>query len=533
MKNGHGFVLLVSLLLSVFTACQSGDDSESKEQGGDIVLIFQEPKVEAKSGRIGAPFFIDQAKIEYWGQDEIPRMYVADSSASFDTLILSTTHPQLEVVHFFRTYDRFTYRFQAGDTVLFTYPESRPFAQLLNREVSDTTLNYDAIWRDQITQPFPAHRKNIIEEVITQLDAGLDLKTLLEKEGEIQAGIQLAAQQEVNAELMYLDSLRKEEILTEDEYQYRSLNARLALKKKEVEIALQAFKGIASDQEIETEHVKIEAEVDGVNVALIENVLGEEADELIANSAYRELLEIYFYFFGRKVNWISEEVSYNGKPGGGFRHPDYTQKYDSISASPLLTDEVQKYFLRKELENIIEHMSLADKETYLNKFEERFADSASIAYLQEKFSFGLIDTEGENDLMLSSYEGKELSYQELLTKHAGKVVYVDFWSTSCRPCLTEMPASDSLKAELEREEIVFVHISLEPNQDSWKRGCDKFSLEKESYLIQNKFTSAEFEKMGIDWIPHYLIYDRNGVLVEPHAPRPSEERSADVLRTYL
>ena len=526
-------MVYITLLLSVFTACQSGEDSESKEQRGDIVLIFQEPKVEAKSGRIGAPFFIDQVKIEYWDQDEILRTYVADSSVAFDTLILYTEEAQLEVVHFFRTYDRFTYRFQAGDTVLFTYPEARPFAQLLNREVSDNTLNYDAIWRDQITQPFPAHRKNIIEEVITRLDAGLDLKTLLEKEGEIQAGIQLAAQQEMNAELAFLDSLRKEEIISEEEFQYRSLNAKLSLKKKEVEFALQAFKGIASDQNIEPEHVRIDTEVDGVKVALIENVLGEEADELITNSAYRELLEIYFYFFGRKVNWISEEVSYNGKPGAGFRHPDHTQKYDSISASPLLTEKVQKYFLRKELENIIEYMSLEDKETYLNKFEERFADSASIAYLQEKFSFGLIDTERENDLMLSSYEGEELSYQELLQKHAGKVLYIDFWSTSCRPCLTEMPASDSLKAELEKEAVAFVHISLEPNHDSWKKGCDKFSLVRESYLIRNKFTSAEFEKMGIDWIPHYLIYDKNGVLVELHAPRPREERASDVLRTYL
>ncbi|MEM8900276.1 MAG: hypothetical protein AAGC85_19325 [Bacteroidota bacterium] len=269
MKSGLRLVLYVSLLFSVFTACQSDKDSESKEQGGDIVLIFQQPKVEAKSGRIGAHFFIDEAKIEYWDQDEILRTYVADSSAAFDTLILSTEEAQLEVVHFFRTYDRFTYRFQAGDTVLFTYPESRPFAQLLNREVRDTALNYDAIWRDQISQPFPAHRKNIIEEVITRLDAGLDLKTLLEREGEIQAGIQLVAQQEVNAELAFLDSLRKHEILSEEEFQYRSLNAKLALKKKEVEFALQAFKGIASDQNIEPEHVRIESEVDGVKVALI------------------------------------------------------------------------------------------------------------------------------------------------------------------------------------------------------------------------------------------------------------------------
>ncbi len=72
---------------------------------------------------------------------------------------------------------------------------------------------------------------------------------------------------------------------------------------------------------------------------------------------------------------------------------------------------------------------------------------------------------------VQSHEGRKISSQEL----RGKIIFLHFWATWCRPCLDELPTKRSL-FELygKREEVVFIGVNMD---------IDNKRLEK--YLEQN------------------------------------------------
>lgn len=56
-----------------------------------------------------------------------------------------------------------------------------------------------------------------------------------------------------------------------------------------------------------------------------------------------------------------------------------------------------------------------------------------------------------------------------LSDYKGKVVYLDFWATWCRPCMKKLEELKSLEDDLKGKDIVFLHISLDAKATTWQR----------------------------------------------------------------
>lgn len=99
----------------------------------------------------------------------------------------------------------------------------------------------------------------------------------------------------------------------------------------------------------------------------------------------------------------------------------------------------------------------------------------------------------------------------ILSKYQGKVVFVDFWATWCEPCLAAMKESECVKNEFENKDVVFVDITNSSSlRKVWKQkisdiGGEHYYLTKEEWNSLNK--TYDFTA-----IPHYLIFDKQGVL---------------------
>lgn len=114
-------------------------------------------------------------------------------------------------------------------------------------------------------------------------------------------------------------------------------------------------------------------------------------------------------------------------------------------------------------------------------------------------------------------------FDELMKPYKGKVVYIDFWAPWCGPCMSEMPNSKELKKELAGKEVVFLYIGLSCTKQSWENTIKDKGIEGEHYFANDKDGKLLSEKFNISGIPHYVLVDKTGKVVDDRAMRPGDK----------
>ena len=72
---------------------------------------------------------------------------------------------------------------------------------------------------------------------------------------------------------------------------------------------------------------------------------------------------------------------------------------------------------------------------------------------------------------ITSLEGKKFSISEVIKKHEGRILIIDFWASWCQDCILALPATKELKEK--NPELDFVYFSLDRSYEQWKRGLEK------------------------------------------------------------
>lgn len=107
-------------------------------------------------------------------------------------------------------------------------------------------------------------------------------------------------------------------------------------------------------------------------------------------------------------------------------------------------------------------------------------------------------------------------FNEVIAKHRGKVILVDFWATWCGPCREQFPHTVDISRKYGKQELVVVSVSMDEAESEkdvvafLNQSGASFEHLISSYGISQKGFEA-FE-LGDGGIPHYKIYDRDGVI---------------------
>lgn len=108
----------------------------------------------------------------------------------------------------------------------------------------------------------------------------------------------------------------------------------------------------------------------------------------------------------------------------------------------------------------------------------------------------------------------------------GSYVYIDLWASWCVPCIKEVPYLQKLEKELQDKPVKFLSISLDQNEQSWKARMKALGMEGNQWLNKDEKLP---ESLNVKGIPFFLLYDKEGKLLQYNAPRPSDP----ALRTLL
>lgn len=112
---------------------------------------------------------------------------------------------------------------------------------------------------------------------------------------------------------------------------------------------------------------------------------------------------------------------------------------------------------------------------------------------------------------LLSYNGNQVAFATILEKHKGKTLVIEVWASWCGDCVKAMPKLKELQAN--NPNVDFVFISMDKTAEKWKDGIAKHELKGDQYMANDQMKGKFGTAIDLDWIPRYIIVDKNGKIV--------------------
>lgn len=135
-------------------------------------------------------------------------------------------------------------------------------------------------------------------------------------------------------------------------------------------------------------------------------------------------------------------------------------------------------------------------------------------------------------VLLGDSKDNTTTLQDLLDKHKGKVIYLDFWASWCAPCRKAFPSYASLQKEYADKGVVFIFISGDEDANKWKKANLKEGLTN-SYRALNYPDAMFYKKLNLRSFPRYMIFDTSGKLARDTAPGPSSDNIRALINELL
>ncbi|WP_066225395.1 TlpA family protein disulfide reductase [Formosa haliotis] len=137
----------------------------------------------------------------------------------------------------------------------------------------------------------------------------------------------------------------------------------------------------------------------------------------------------------------------------------------------------------------------------------------------------------------ANVDGSKTSLESL----KGKYVYIDVWATWCGPCKAEIPALKALEKEYHDKNITFVSLSVDDDRShggSWEKAKESWlamvadkELSGVQVMAPEGWKSQFVTDYKIKGIPRFILIDPNGTIVDPSAPRPSDDKLKDLFNS--
>ncbi|MDE3100378.1 MAG: TlpA family protein disulfide reductase [Verrucomicrobiota bacterium] len=144
------------------------------------------------------------------------------------------------------------------------------------------------------------------------------------------------------------------------------------------------------------------------------------------------------------------------------------------------------------------------------------ADKVAVSSAPRNFKFwakGFLNRLDSSDkvttMKFTAVDGRKVDLSEM----KGKVVLVDFWATTCGPCVAELPRVKAAYERFHAEGFDVVGISCDTDKSKLEEYVKEHGIVWPQYFDGKQQDDNKFAvEFGIDGIPHMFLVDKKGLL---------------------
>lgn len=100
--------------------------------------------------------------------------------------------------------------------------------------------------------------------------------------------------------------------------------------------------------------------------------------------------------------------------------------------------------------------------------------------------------------------------QQSLSSYRGKVVILNFWSSTCGPCVEEIPSLNDLYRQLKSEGLVVLGVALDPAAKPVSDLVAKFKVDSPNVMDSDQ--QVYLDRYALFGQPVSVIIDRRGIV---------------------
>lgn len=139
---------------------------------------------------------------------------------------------------------------------------------------------------------------------------------------------------------------------------------------------------------------------------------------------------------------------------------------------------------------------------------KRFVLSALLLCFFSTLSYAAKVGSQAPDFSLKDLQGTK----QTLSSYKGKVVILNFWSTTCPPCVAELPSLIAIHKELKAGGLVVLGIAIDPTEAPVRELAARMKIDYPTLL--DGCREVYFDTYGLFGQPVSLIVDRSGIIRE-------------------